>query len=458
MGEGSRRNRKKRPAWQIVSAAVATGLLCFGAAYAIGYGRQASALNAEIAAIRARGEAVRFAELAPPAGDESLVRGDALAAALEKLKPLDHEFIVAFGGETLPEIADFAPFLPTLDESRAQLDEIVRLCREGDCRFRYDFATTVPVGILLPSVQKTDDLRTLLVTDFLRLAAAGASDEAAAKVCDLLLIASVLRHDPFYVSQNVRWRNEETALDLLELLLAANGLSSEKLARLDQRLLAAETTCRLGPTVRGERAALMSTIECLGRPEMGEMMDSLEALTPDGQGRQIVSGAYWKNLWWGSSLYAPWRMKEQTFMLGALGRAAEIIDEPGPKATSELEQASWQFRLASREYPICAIFMPGLTNSRDQSLAHRQRLIAARLAIQAIRRRAHHGNLPETLDELAEGAKVSAIGLRTGEPLNYDISEAGFAIYDRGEDGSRWGGFMVRPRDEEKADGGPETN
>jgi len=450
-GEGGGRKMKKRPAWQILLTAVAAILLCFIAAYAIGYWRQASALNAQIAAIRARGGPVRFADLAPLPGDENLARGDRLLAALEKLKPLDHEFIVAFYGETLPDVADFSPFLPVLDENREQLDEIIRICREGDCRFRYDFVTTIPFEILLPGVDKINHVRYLIIVDVLRLLAAGECDLAAAKICDFLLIASVIRHDSFYVSQGARFRSEETALDLLERLLAADDVSPDRLDAIDQRLQATEASCRLGPTVRGERAALMTNIEWLGRPEMAELLDSLEALTPDGQGQQIVSGAYWKNRWWGSWLYAPFRMKEQTFMLGEMSRAAEIIDEPGPEATAELLREETRFLAVQREFPIYSIFRMSPIKLRDLALSHRQRLIAARLALQAIRYRWQHGSLPLALDELAAAAKISTIGLRTGKPLSYETSGEGFAIYDQGEDDSPWGRFAVEPRHDEPA-------
>ncbi|HVW37474.1 MAG TPA: hypothetical protein VHB99_09215 [Pirellulales bacterium] len=453
-GDSVGRKTKTWSVWRILLAAVTAVALCFVAAYAIGYWRQASALNAEIAAIRARGEPVRFAELAPLPGDENLAGGDRLLIALERLKPLDHELIVALQGETLPEVADFSPFLPGLGANRDQLDEIIQICREGDCRFHYDFVGSIPFEILLPGVDKINDVRYLIVADVLRLLAAGECDLAAARICDFLLMASVLRHDPFYVSQLARFRHEETALSLLERLLAAYGVSPEQLDAIDQRLQAAEASCRLGPTVRGERAATMSNIECLGRPEMGELLDSLETLTPDGQGRKIVSSAYWKNRWWGSWLYAPFRMKEQTFMLGQLGRSAEIVDEAGPEATLKLAEASLKFRLMHKQYPICSIFMTDLTQVRDQALAHRQRLIAARLAIQAIRYRSQHGSLPETLDELAAAAKVSTAGLRTGKPLNYDVSEGGFAIYDQGELDVPWGRFAVEPRNNEAPAGG----
>ena len=444
---GVARTKRSWSAWQILLAAVAAMALCLIAAFAIGYWRQVSTLNAEIAAIRARGEPVRFAELAPLPGDENLARGDRLMAALEKLKPIeDEEFYTAFAGEKLPHIDDFSPFQSILDGNRAQLDEIIRICREGDCRFRYDFVAKIPFEILLPGVQKIGDLRKLFIAQVLRLLAAGECDLAAVKTCDLMLVASVARHDPFYVSQGVRFRHEETALDMLERLLAADCVSPDQLHAINQQLLATEESCRLGPAVRGERAATMSNIECLGRPEMGELLDSLEGLTPGGQGQKIVFNANWKNRWWGSWLYAPFRMKEQSFMLGELGRAAEIIDEPGPDATLRLAEASRNFRSQRKQYPICSIFMTDLTKIRDQALSHRQRLIAARLAIQAIRFRAQHGSWPESLDALAKAAKVSTIGLRTGKPLRYDVSEAGFAIYDQGEGDAPWGRFAVEPR------------
>lgn len=112
-----------------------------------------------------------------------------------------------------------------------------------------------------------------------------------------------------------------------------------------------------------------------------------------------------------------------------------------------------RFLAALSEYPICSILRVDLIKLRDQALAHRQRLIAARLAIQAVRYRSQHRRLLETLDELAEAAKVSTIGLRTGKPLSYDVNEAGFAIYDQGEDDSPWGRFAVEPRHADKTAG-----
>ena len=48
--------------------------------------------------------------------------------------------------------------------------------------------------------------------------------------------------------------------------------------------------------------------------------------------------------------------------------------------------------------------------------------------------------------EFAEATLVPIIGLRTDKSLIYDVSEAGFAIYDQGEDDSPWGRFAVDSR------------
>ncbi|HEX5447451.1 MAG TPA: hypothetical protein VFW87_26790 [Pirellulales bacterium] len=251
----------------------------------------------------------------------------------------------------------------------------------------------------------------------------------------LFEIAELLRCEPSYVSQFVRIRVAGGGLDMLQTLLGRTTLSGSESEAIDQQLNRLESSFRLAVATRAERALILTTLENLGRPEIGDFLESLARISDHSQ---VVSNAYWKNRWWGSWLYRPRRLHEQTVMLQTLSRFAELVDTPGPVASAELAAAEAQFRTQSDDLPACTVFMMNPNHLRGQALAHRQRLIAARLGLTICCFRADHGALPDSLDGLPGLAAIGLQGLSSGAPLVYEKSGNGFAIYDESPEEGRF--------------------
>ncbi|HWB09197.1 MAG TPA: hypothetical protein VG826_08235 [Pirellulales bacterium] len=387
--------------------------------YAAACWRGEAALRHEVQQIEHRGEPLRFADLAPSSDDPALARGKSISALLDDVPVGEWSFIEATKDTLSAE--QHAQLIETVDKNLRRCRAIAEMASEGKCRFSYDFATTVPGATLLPQVQKISDVAIVLFFAAERSLAASNYPEALGDIDRLFIIAELLRSEPFYVSQLVRVRLAGQGLDALQSLVGLADLEPEQAGRLDRTLASMEQAFRLRTTVLAERSAEMTTLENLGQPEMGDYLASVESISSMSP---IIPFAKTKNRWWGSWVYRPRRWFAQAILLRTESHISEIIDEPGPAASAEVETTSRDFH--SRNDIPAEDMLVNPESPRKKSLLHRQRLVSARLALAAVRYRKKHGALPKSLDELDS----SRAGLLSGKPLLYEKTSEGFAIYD----------------------------
>lgn len=422
--------RKRRRRWLLLGLALGT-VSVLGLVYGVGCWRGQMLLTYEIEQLASRGEPVWYADLAPRPDDPALARGRLITAAIHTLDRVPYEpFDEAIAAPTSPAIQ--ANVQPLIDSHRPTIDRIFAELRQGDCRLEYDFQTPIPFSTLLPTVQDTRMAARILTADFCIRAARGQRSQAIRAMMDTFDLDGVLRHEPFAVSQHVRAAVARYALDDLQIALGDDACGVEPLLSLDRRLAVLESRFRVGPALRSERAAMLTTMENLGRLDMSNVLE--DAARGVSRTRALLL-----NHWWGSWVYRPRRLHQQVIMLRTMSRMADLIDMPGPRAAEQFAEADAVMR--DGELPLCEEFSSHLHQLRDAALKHRQRLNSARLALAVCRFRELHGRLPDSLSELPDLPPIAATGLFTGQPVEYVTTDKGFVIYDGAPEKGR---FEVR--------------
>ncbi|HEX7448918.1 MAG TPA: hypothetical protein VF306_15295, partial [Pirellulales bacterium] len=426
--ESARRKRRRR--WLLVGLALGT-VSVLGLLYGVGCWRGQRLLTQEIEKIASRGEPVWYADLAPRPTDPALARGRLIAATVHTLDRVPYEpFDEAIAAPASPVIQ--AKVQPLLDAHRPSIDRIIAQLRQGDCRLEYDFQTPIPFSTLLPIVQDTRMAARILTAEFRIAAARGQRAQAIQAMTETLELDDVLRHEPFAVSQYVRAAVARYALDDLQIALGDDAFGVEALLGIAPRLAVLESRFRVGPALRSERAAMLTTMENLGRLDMSNVLED----PARGVSR---TRALLLTHWWGSWIYRPRRLHQQAIMLRTMSRMADLIDLPGPEAAEQFAEADAVMR--DGELPLCEEFSSHLHQLRDAALNHRQRFVSARLALAVCRFRELHERLPDSLSELTDSPPMDATGLLSGQPVGYVKTGDGFVIYDGSPEQGR---FEVR--------------
>ena len=412
-------NKHRR--WLVFGSAVVVPLAIIALAYVTNCWRAHVMLRREIADIQNRGEAAWFADLAPPVGDEAVVRGKAITRFLNGFTRVPSEFLDQ--AVTRPMTDEEAIQLRQLvDGYRSDMQAILGLLRQGECRFEYDYQTREPYDILLPHVQNLRNVQRLLLADLHANLQKGDRQEAIRKLIDMLDLEAALQHDPFSVSQRVRKALANMALDAVQAAMAQEILREQDLTPLGERLKSMESGFRLADCVRAERALMLVTMENLGRPAMTRSLtDAARDISP----RQAAV----LNYWWGSWPYRPRRLYEEAVMLRTMSEFARLVDQPG-RAASQRHTAVLD-QIGEEDFPIFHECSLHIGNLREAGLLHRQRLISAQHALKIYVYRAIHGYLPESLEDIQQPSPgISSVGLLSDKPLMYEKSADGFAIYD----------------------------
>ncbi|HJT32178.1 MAG TPA: hypothetical protein VJ783_09055, partial [Pirellulales bacterium] len=416
VSELARRNRRR---WWLAAGIALTAMTIMGLIYGAACWRGHALLSQEMEKIAARGEPVWYADLAQRPTDPAVVRGRAIAAAARRFDLVLYEpFEEAIASPGSPTVQ--AKVRPMIDMHRATIDQIVGQLRQGECRSDYDFQTPAPLSTRLPTVQNTRMVARILAADFRLRAAQGERDQALAALTDAFELDEMLRHEPFAVSQYVRVAVAGYALDDLQIALGQGWIDEHRHEELDARLVEMESRFRLAPVLRGERAAMLTMMENLGRSDISRALEDFEGISSTKA--QVL------NRWWGSWIYLPRRLHQEAIMLRTLGQMADLVDVPGPRAAERFADADAEAR--DDDSPICAEFSSHLGRLGQSGMAHRQRLLAARLALAVCRFRELHGRLPDSLAELTDSPLAEAKGLITGQPLVYLKTADGFVISD----------------------------
>lgn len=133
-----------------------------------------------------------------------------------------------------------------LDGKRKAMNALAAIEPVGQCRFRYDFTVASPRDILLPSVDAVANASCLWRDDVAVSLHSSDYAQAVVAVEELCDVGELLSQEPFFVSQVVRIRIGNQAIDGLEQVLAFADLNAAQFTALDKRLAMMEFTFRLG--------------------------------------------------------------------------------------------------------------------------------------------------------------------------------------------------------------------
>lgn len=391
-------------------------------------------LDEEISTLRQQNEPVSFRELIE-SRDQDSRQADQIIAAARDIPPLPDIAIDLVREDWQPdsneELTDVRNALRShLIGIQPKLQEMQAVAQRGNVTFSYDPDELVPVAVVLPHI---DALRNLSATFAARDNLALRDDdttEVVRVVRDRLEMAGLFHAEPFIVVQAVRceWLNK--SFDLLRRSLSQMDLSDADFQSLDQLLARSEGHTRMDGALRGERAALFTTIENIGTPQAAEFLESMAVLDA-GNVTRMVGAPRWKSFLWGSYLNRPNRFVEQAFVLRRMSETVNTIDLTGPAGI----ETYWRLDDATRQdleaLPICKLLFPATSFAHTVSLECRQQLRFARLALRITRYRNREGQLPEALADAVEPEEQDLLrGLFSGGPVSYVAEEHGFMIGD----------------------------
>jgi hypothetical protein len=359
-----------------------------------GYKAALSNLNAVKASIRDRKEPLNFSELARK-NESDFADGDRAMAILKQLKPSGDEFYKLMEPDALTPPGDYPVLRESIRVNRKALDALADLDVTKDYFFRHDFDRSDPTMMLLPIVDETNKASCLLRAKFIQSLGCGDQEQAVQAIIELGDASQLMRLDLFLVCQLVRARLAGDAVDALQQLLARVELTPQQFQVIDDRLKVMESTYRLAESIRCERASFLTTLETVGydrRP----------------QGMRQLAGS-----------------------LNMLSRQAALIDLPNVEAKERwtiCEQETKSMIESNVNDPYASVIA---SNSvvRITGLEHRQRLIAARLALRVARYRAEKGSLPDNLQDIVDQTMPEIPnGLMSGKPPEYLVEPLSFII------------------------------
>lgn len=408
-------------------------LLVFGTGLVIFLQRwRASAskeLRTEMDRVVARGEPLWFADLAPRPADPDDDATPLYLAAVAQLRAPSQAFRSLVAPETpasQSKPGNYEIIAEELAENRPALELLRRALLRPYFRLPLDYRTSRPISLLLEPVQKAREFSLLLSAEVLQSIGTGEIDRAFDALLDQLQFAELMRDEPIMITQLVRTAIAAQAIHSMETVLAYVELTPEQFHMLDERLAQMQREFQLAPSVRGERAMLLTTISTLG-----ENADDMDAFLGTGMPiARILS----------SSGLGPMRMSEAAYTLRVMSDIADAVDLPGEEGHAAVNRLHASLG-PSLKHVLTRSLAPHALQTRETGLQHRQRIINARIALRVRRFHQEHGEFASSLDRITDDSLPTIPNdLLAGKPPIYRVWPDGFAIYVAGENGVDDGG------------------
>jgi hypothetical protein len=274
-------------------------------------------------------------------------------------------------------------------------------------------------------------------------------DSALDAVSVMANLSSLLRNEPFLISQLHRANGSGQLLDVVKQLLAQTQPSVGQLAILSEELESLELDEAYHFSLLAERAASLSVFSLRVID-----LDSLGA----GGGRESARGGLLGGLriegfpvgWTG------YFALDRHFLLSNYGTAIMTAQnetaEANLAAATLLRAAAHQARTKPYKL-ISGMMLPGVAKAGDRfaQFEARRRCALAALAVERFRR-AHDGKLPAALDALPgyapEGLWLDPFD---NQPLRYRVTPDGYRIYSLGPDQADQQGARQQESDDREA-------
>jgi hypothetical protein len=314
---------------------------------------------------------------------------------------------------------DFDRLTKELAKARPALDMAGKLADMPRGRYHIHHDRN-PIATLLPHLQQSRELVSLLVYEAMRQNQKGETKKALTSCRAALNAARSPGDEPIIISQLVRNAGVTLACQAIERTLAQGEPPPEDMAALQKLLENEDAFPSLLLATRGERAMLHKVFEVVENGIVS--MDELA---------QARSG------WLESTFVSMWRMdtrQDNALFLSLMTRRIAEVQLP----MHEQAAAEKRFEQDARELPKTAVITRLLMPVPKMGEAFRRKHAYLRCTIAALaaeRYRREKGMWPEKIDKLCPKYLVNVpLDPFDGEPLRYRRLEDGLVIYAVGND------------------------
>ena len=266
----------------------------------------------------------------------------------------------------------------------------------------------------------------------------GQSDKALADVKLAVELTGKIRNEPFLISHLVRIAMLQITLQPIYEGLAEHKWSDAQLVELDSELSKPDFLADYEMTIRGERAAAVSSLDFMRRTsDLGLIQGSDERHHPFNLGFLAPSAFFYQSELNIARMYQQYDLPMVDLEKGTVSPAR--VRDLQTEATRDLSYHWWPYKILAR------MLFPAIENAVKKLAYAQSATDLARTAIALERYRLAHGEFPESLDALApqfmEKIPHDVIG---GRPLHYRRTDDGqFVLYSVGWNETDDGGVVV---------------
>lgn len=323
-----------------------------------------------------------------------------------------------------------------LERASRALDKARTLAEKPEGRYPVAYTEDF-IGTLLPHIQNTRELGSLLAYDVLLQAQEKHCDQALTSCRAIVNAARSIGDESMLISQLVRYALRAIAANKIQRVLAQGEPSEAVLRQLQQLLEKEESEPLLWIAVRGERAGMDRLMEGIQTGQIGMSAKDQALMGLSGDDRT----ANWIQT---LPLRLPAvRKSQRAALLRHMTRAVEIAQMP----LEQQEQEMKKLDAAVKDQPFLArLFCPALGKVAAADRRSRMDLRCAFVAVAAERYRQNKKKWPASLEALKETGYLQQIpmDLYDGQSLRGKRTADGLLIYSVGPDGQDNGGHIDR--------------
>jgi hypothetical protein len=298
---------------------------------------------------------------------------------------------------------------------------------------------------LMPHLAKVKGSIQLLTTEALLEASNGETDKAIATLQAAGVIADTLEPEPLLISQLVRIAGWAIISKRCELIINGGTLTDEQLSTLQKMFHDAEQPDAMARGLGGERASGLAVF--MGSQDQMYLFGG--ASSPPAFKDRMRS-----TLFMGLLKSTGILNKDKAFYLDVMATNMAAAEAPFPERLTLGQQASSAvLSPPSRMMIFSRMLLPALGRAIQRDGEHAARIRTTQTAIAVERfRRAHNGNLPAELSELAPTYLPSLpIDPFDGQPLRFKRLASGYSVYSIGADLRDDGGAEGDPKKQTSA-------
>jgi hypothetical protein len=367
-----------------------------------------------------------------PATENSALRIKAITAAMPRSwPPQDLDELLRVAPPELLSPAEYARLQGELTPLAGIVAEARKLAEMPYGRFPITFARN-PIETLLPDLQETRRVATLLAYDVRRLAQAQDMKGALHSCRAGLNVARAVGDEPMLVSQLVRIACATVACQSAERALGLGEPDPADLEALQQALEAEEEFNGLLAALRGERASFHQLLILI---EDGEL-DVATAFKSMGDGG------------WPVDRFLPAKTRydariEHPEFLALFNECIETAKKPFHEQVADDRAFDAKVRDRVRTHRITRLLLPAVNKVSEAFRREYATLRCLTALVAAERFRRAKGHWPDKLEELQPNflAEIPADPY-DGKPLRYKRVADGVVVYSVGPDGADNGGVL----------------